>query len=795
MNVPETVAVTSRATDRRKVAIIGAGSWGTAVARVIAENHPELSVVIWAREKEVVRSINERHVNSVFLPQVILPSNIMAVASQREAVEGSYAVLIATPSRVVHDFVQKLKKLIPEKTCIGYLSKGFCRVHHEILTISQAIERVMPEAAEGLTAICGPSHAEEVSSRYNTTLNVASRSPRARREFVRLLQSPYIECRETDDVIGVDLGSTLKNPAAIAAGMLSMLPGCGDNLAGTLVSESLQEMLHLGKALGARDETILGIAGLGDMVATALSDHSRNRRFGRDIASQVQRGGSSIRFYDMLVMRFKPEYVIEKMSQRLNYLAEGAYAIEPIIELAGTKSIQIPVYRALYEVLLNKRDAQLLIETVKNPSKFEELYGRVKIQTREKKKGMEQASAYLFENVVVERTLSRLDTPDYRENIIDSKEHMSRLMANACNTSNRPKTDLKLAEREASLYSSVTNDNYRDMLTRIIKLHYRSISDRHSYMMYRIISVMLRAYSYLVKLKTGDSAPLRPVITSGELKAVQKAGRGSTIVYSLEGKYCYSALFVTMGFSKYPELPKPRVLMDERVVRSGIWRYLLRKAGMYMVCPEKLASPVYREVMFQYLCTMVEHGVSVCYIHPGKIDSTGDRALLEHMLQLLQATTEEIAIVPLSLSLYHDDEAAGKRKDGFPSTGDVIRNQARIYMSSPMYLSDYSHAEEPVDEMKNVVIARRPGNLSLYEHHVLAYVLCRNNYHLSVKEARKTASSLLAHELRGSGFTARRIVSKGSSFLVKNNIVTLENGELRTIDRASLDLYASHVNA
>ena len=795
MNVPETSAVTSRSIDRRKVAIIGAGSWGTAVARVIAENNPQLKVVMWAREKEVVKSINEKHVNSMFLSQVTLPSNILAVTSQREAVQGSYVVLIATPSRVVYDFVQKLKKIVPEKTYIGYLSKGFCRVHHEILTISQTIESVMPTAVEGLTAISGPSHAEEVSNGYNTTLNIASRSIRARKEFVRLLQSSYIECRETDDVIGVDLGSTLKNPAAIAAGMLSMLPGCGDNLAGSLISEALQEMLLLGKALGARDETILGIAGLGDMVATALSDHSRNRRFGKDIASQIQRSGSSIRFYDRLVMRFKPEYVIEKMSQRLNYLAEGAYAIEPIIELAEAKSIKIPVYRALYEVLLNKRDAQLLIETVKNPQKFDELYGRVKIQTREKKKGMEQASAYLFENVVVERTLSRLDTPDYRENIVESKDHMSRIMSNACNITSRPKSDLKHAQREASLYSRITNDNYRDMLSRIIKLHYRSICDRHSYLVYRVISFLLRTYSYVVKIKTRDSAPLRPVITSGELKSVQKAGRGSTIVYSLEGKYCYSALFVTMGFSKYSELPKPRVLMDERVVRSSLWRYLLRKAGMYMVCPDKLVSPVYREVLFQYLCTMVEHGVSICYIHPGKIDSTGDRALLEHMLELIQATTEEIAIVPLSLSLYHDDEAAGKRKDGFPSTGDVLRNQARIYMSNPMYLSDYSHADEPVNEMRNMVVARRLGNLSLYEHHVLAYVLRRNNYHLSTKDAKKEVSSLLMHEMRGSTFTARRIVSRGSSFLVKNNMVLIEDGELRTIDRAAVDLYASHVNA
>jgi len=788
MNVPKTSEVTSRSLDHSKVAIVGAGSWGTAIARVIAENHPELEVVIWAREKEVVRSINERHVNAMFLPQVTLPSNVVAVSSQREALLGSYAILLATPSRVIYDFSQKLKKHLPGNAYLGYLSKGFCRVHNEILTISQTIEKVIPSVTDGLTAICGPSHAEEVSNRYNTTLNVASRSERSRKEFSRLLQSSYLECRETDDIIGVDLGSTLKNPAAIAAGMLSMLPACGDNISGSLISEALKEMLALGQELGARDETILGIAGLGDMVATALSKHSRNRRFGKDIASQIQRRGSSIRFYDRMIMRFKPEQVIEKMSQRLHYLAEGAYAIEPIIELAESRSIKIPVYRSLYEVLLNKRDSQLLVETVKNPAKFDELYGSAKIQTREKKKGMEQASADLFENVVVERTFSRLNNPEYREHIIASGELMARLMENAC-------VDHTSENSTAKLYARIADNNFNEYLPKIIKLHYRNMSDRYSSIISRIMNSLLWLYSIYVKIRSGESVPFKTVLVDGEIESITKVGKKSTIVYSLEGSYGYNALYVMMAFSRYPDLPRPRIFMDERGIRSNLFKYLLRKSGMYMICPDKLASPVYREVVFQYLCTMVEHGVSVCYIHSGKNESTGDGALLEHMIELIQTTTEEIAIVPLSITFYMDREGSVEYKaNEFPATGDVLVNQGRLYMASPLILSDFSHAEQALIDVKNQVHTRRLENLSMYEQHILAYVLKSSNYTITSKEARKEVSELLVNKIRGCTFTPRRIVSRGMNFFQKNSIASLENGVIRVVDREAVDRYASHLH-
>ena len=133
---------------------------------------------------------------------------------------------------------------------VGFLTKGFCKIQNEVLTISQAIERAIPALAGKVVAISGPSHAEEVSRRYHTCLNVGGQCAETRTVMAHLLDSEYVQCRETDDIRAVEVGGTLKNPAAIAAGMISALPRCGDNLAGALISEALREMVRLGELFG-----------------------------------------------------------------------------------------------------------------------------------------------------------------------------------------------------------------------------------------------------------------------------------------------------------------------------------------------------------------------------------------------------------------------------------------------------------------------------------------------------------------------------------------------------------------
>ena len=321
----------------KQITIIGAGSWGTAIGKIIAENNPGTIVKMWSYEKSTSNSINQKNMNMEFLPGIKLPYNIKATTHLRESLLNTEGVIIATPSKVIPDTLQKISRILKEDVPLSYLTKGFCKINNEILTISQTISKILPEYRDRVVAISGPSHAEEVVKNFHTTLSVAGHNPSDRNFFCELLNCDFFQCRETDDIIGVELGGTLKNPAAIAAGMISKLPYCGDNLEGALMAESLKEMIRLGNFLGARTETIIDISGAGDLVATALSEHSRNRRFGKDIAKQILEKGTILSWTDKIYLRFKPEYVLGKMSKKLHYLAEGAYAIEPLIELADKK--------------------------------------------------------------------------------------------------------------------------------------------------------------------------------------------------------------------------------------------------------------------------------------------------------------------------------------------------------------------------------------------------------------------------------------------------------------------------
>ena len=299
------------------ITMVGAGSWGTAVAIVIAENRPDLTVKMWAYEKSTAQSINQQNINNDFLPGVKLPSNIIATTNLKEALVDTQGILIATPSKAIPDTMAKIGKVVKNEVPLSYLTKGFCKIDGEVMTISQAIEHFAPEYRDKVVGIYGPSHAEEVVKRFHTTLNIAGKTAKHREFFCNLLNCDFLQCRETEDVLGLDLGGTLKNPAAIAAGIISVLPNCGDNLSGALITESLKEMIALGEAIGAKVETIVDISGTGDLVATALSSHSRNRRFGKEIARQILDTGSSLSFYDRIYLIFRQEHVLEKMRRNI----------------------------------------------------------------------------------------------------------------------------------------------------------------------------------------------------------------------------------------------------------------------------------------------------------------------------------------------------------------------------------------------------------------------------------------------------------------------------------------------
>ncbi len=255
------------------VAVLGAGSWGTALAIQLARS--DLDVRLWGHDPEHVERLAARRENTDYLPGYPLADNIQPIAALDDAVRGVPKLLVSVPSKGFADLLHALKGLIDDEVVVFWASKGFeidsGRLLHEIFI------EILPDNHYGV--ISGPTFAAEVAKGMPAAIACAGDDAATTAEFAEMLRSQHFRAYTTEDIIGVELGGALKNVLAIAVGAADGL-GFGANTRAMLITRGLAEIMRLGKHLGARPETLMGLAGLGDLILTCTDDQSRNRRFG-----------------------------------------------------------------------------------------------------------------------------------------------------------------------------------------------------------------------------------------------------------------------------------------------------------------------------------------------------------------------------------------------------------------------------------------------------------------------------------------------------------------------------------
>ncbi len=259
------------------VAVLGAGSWGTTLANLLAtKGH---AVRLWAHEAEVVEAINRQHCNPVFLPNVVLAPELRAFGDPPAAVEGANVVLSVAPSHAVRSVVRRLAGILPPEMLVVSATKG---IEPESLALmSSVLEETL--ARPRVAVLSGPSFAEEVCQHQPTAVVAAAREAETSREVQQIFATSRFRVYSNQDMVGVELGGALKNVIAIAAGILEGL-GLGNNPRAALVTRGLAEMTRLGVAMGADPMTFAGLAGMGDLILTTTGALSRNRALGIALA-------------------------------------------------------------------------------------------------------------------------------------------------------------------------------------------------------------------------------------------------------------------------------------------------------------------------------------------------------------------------------------------------------------------------------------------------------------------------------------------------------------------------------
>lgn len=307
------------------IAVLGAGSWGTALAVHLASNH--YRVRLWARSPDFAREIATKRENAKYLPGVTLPSSIEVMSELPLVLEEAKIIVFAVPSQSVREVIKKTKPLLKGDCFLVNTAKGL--EDSTCLRLSQVFIEELPQYQNRLVVLSGPSHAEEVGRGIPTAVVAASHSREAAEYLQDVFMSPTLRVYTSLDLVGVELGGALKNIIALGAGIAEGL-GYGDNTKAALITRGLTEIARLGVKLGANPLTFLGLTGMGDLIVTAMSRHSRNRRAGLLIGQG---------------------YSLREALERVGMVVEGVHTTAVARRIALSYQIEMPITEKTYQVL------------------------------------------------------------------------------------------------------------------------------------------------------------------------------------------------------------------------------------------------------------------------------------------------------------------------------------------------------------------------------------------------------------------------------------------------------------
>lgn len=320
-----------------RIAVVGAGSWGTAISVVIAQKG--FNVKLWARNSETAQTINKSRYNPRYLTDILLPTNILATSDFAEAVEGCEIILLAVPSHAMRQIMKRLRPYLRNGNVLVSLAKGI-----EVGTLQRMSEVISdetpPHINRNIAVLSGPNHAEEIGRGLPTTTVISAFRESVAKKLQKTLMTSNFRVYINPDMVGVELAAATKNVIAIAAGMSDGLE-FGDNAKASLMTRGLAEMARLGLKMGAEPLTFAGLAGMGDLIVTCTSRHSRNRWVGEQIA--------------------RGKTVVE-INREMKMVAEGIISSKAILDLARRIGVEMPIAQSVYSVLYTGKTPKDCVE-------------------------------------------------------------------------------------------------------------------------------------------------------------------------------------------------------------------------------------------------------------------------------------------------------------------------------------------------------------------------------------------------------------------------------------------------
>lgn len=328
-----------------KICILGSGSWGSALGLTLTNKN--YFVTMWTLNKTQSDELNEKHTNKDYLPEINFPTNMKSTIDLNEAIFDSKIIVLAVPSQAIRSICEKIKPFVKDNQILVNVAKGL--EESSGLRLSEVCKEVLPN--NKFVSLSGPSHAEEVAKNIPTTLVSSSNDLETAKYIQDTFMTPKLRIYTNDDLIGVELGGALKNIIAFGAGVCDGI-GLGDNSKAALITRGIREITRLGVAMGAKESTFSGLSGIGDLIVTCTSMHSRNRRAG------------------ILIGQGK---TLEETLDEVKMVVEGIVATKAAYEVSQKLNIEMPITTAIYNGIYNNGNPQEIVNELMLRDKTEEI--------------------------------------------------------------------------------------------------------------------------------------------------------------------------------------------------------------------------------------------------------------------------------------------------------------------------------------------------------------------------------------------------------------------------------------
>lgn len=785
-----------------RLLILGGGPFCLIISGFLAKKYQ--TVNLWLPDPAFARELEETRTARIRSEPYRISDNVEIMHNLDELQQGSWIVLYITPSRQFEDIAEKVMNTLSpgEKHMIGIMTKGLLRKttrrRHGISLVTDFIHFLAAKrnfTDYSVSFISGPSLLAEIYSHHYSFFQIGSSDEKAARQVSEILTDEHIKGFYTDDIIGVELGGSLKNPVAIAAGMAELIPHCGSNFTGMVISEGYKEIRKFALAFGAREETLAGLAGLGDLISTSISPNSRNRSFGMQFSRRLLHDPETS-FLEKIETFLRPTTVIEKEALASMENVEGAFILEPMLEIAEERNIDLPFFHLIYDILSRR----------KHPEELATYFGGAPMEKQESLDSylnMATTAGSEFTKFLVKRIYQQISNMRSMHERIEKQAALILKMLDRRLKENEAKGRENMVQEikmEMELWGKLNRkeDDSREVLEQLISYYTEEISDHFTpSVRAALIRIIGPVRFVLGGFKAGSALP----VMGGNIDELKKLSKRYNILYVPTHRTHLDSMEVAFGLT-WAGLPAPRYAAASSLMGKPMIKKILKGLGAFSVDRERTRNILYLECLTGYSVMMLESGIPSLVYPEGTRSRTGKicdikTGLLTTALEAYKRSGSEILIVPLALSYENvpeDEEFTDLKSKS--ELKDYLFKRTRCFLEicDPIRISHLIHSDEPGTVLGAEIESAWRRHIKVIPNQLLARILKENDYELRMESAEFLIQDFMeTHRANYLETSAEKVLKEGINALKKRGIISVNVDKIKTENRTLLDYYGNMV--